>query len=145
MEHVEETLYNVGVKAAIKNPQGELLVLNITRPNGSATYWDLPGGRVKDGETPEQTLVREVLEETGIDDLEIKDHLGMSIGGVQLPSPVGKYVRVIFSVYTGTTAAPKADPEERIALHWCSVAEAAEYLRSNPDWPTDIVDWIRNL
>ncbi len=28
--------------------------------------WDLPGGRIKHGETPEESLEREVLEETGI-------------------------------------------------------------------------------
>ena len=30
-------------------------------------YWKLPGGRIKDGETPEQAAVRETKEESGID------------------------------------------------------------------------------
>ena len=30
-------------------------------------YWDLPGGRMEHGETPHQTLTREVKEETKLD------------------------------------------------------------------------------
>jgi len=38
------------------------------RPEGTvyAGYWEFPGGKVEPGETPEQTTVRECLEETGL-------------------------------------------------------------------------------
>jgi 8-oxo-dGTP diphosphatase len=32
-------------------------------------FWDIPGGQIEDGENPEQTLRREMMEELGIDDL----------------------------------------------------------------------------
>ncbi len=38
-------------------------------------YWALPGGRVDPGETVEQTIVREVKEETGLD-VAIVDKIG---------------------------------------------------------------------
>jgi 8-oxo-dGTP diphosphatase len=145
MEKIPEILYNVGVKAAIRNTDGQFLVLQITRKNSSTTYWDLPGGRIQEGEEPEATLAREVLEETGIDDLEIERHLGMAISRVRLPSPIGKEVGVIFSLYAGKSTEPKADPEERITLAWCTLAEAIERLRSNPDWPSEAIDWVAAL
>ena len=44
-------------------------VLIALRPAGKhlAGYWEFPGGRVEEGETAEQAVVREMREETGID------------------------------------------------------------------------------
>ncbi len=42
-------------------------ILVMRRNKQSGDYYTLVGGRVKDGELPEQGLVREVKEETGLD------------------------------------------------------------------------------
>jgi 8-oxo-dGTP diphosphatase len=52
--------------AIIPYPQNKILLIKRTTPPFIG-YWALPGGRAEPGETMEQTVIREVKEETGLD------------------------------------------------------------------------------
>lgn len=54
------------VACALLDADGRVLIAE--RPPGKAMagLWEFPGGKVEQGETPEQTLIRELLEELGI-------------------------------------------------------------------------------
>lgn len=45
---------------------GKLLLLQYSAPKRTAGRWDVPGGRVEEGETPQEGAKRELFEETGI-------------------------------------------------------------------------------
>ena len=55
------------VAAALINDKGEILLAQ--RPKGKTLedHWEFPGGKLEDGEQPEQALARELHEELGIE------------------------------------------------------------------------------
>ncbi len=73
----------VSAKAIILNDD-KFLVLKQSRPGMS--YWDLPGGKLEYGETPEEAVIREVKEEVDLVVMPIK-----LIGTWWFFSPVNKY------------------------------------------------------
>lgn len=46
---------------------GRVLAARRTAPEAARGLWEFPGGKVEPGETPEETLLRELREEIGIE------------------------------------------------------------------------------
>lgn len=77
----KEQLYYIGVKAIIRNPQNLILILKRT----GREFWDLPGGRIQEGECANDALYREVKEETGLTQLEKITAHGLFLSSIKIP------------------------------------------------------------
>ena len=54
------------VAAVIHNPQGQILIAQRPVHKHQGGLWEFAGGKIEDGETAAQALVRELQEELGI-------------------------------------------------------------------------------
>ncbi len=85
--------------------------------------WSLPKGKPEPGETPEQTAVREVREETG-QDVELLDLFGETRYLVQQTPKVVRFWRM----RPVGTAGPVEDANEVSEAAWFSISGALELL-----------------
>jgi 8-oxo-dGTP pyrophosphatase MutT (NUDIX family) len=76
----EEGKFQIGIGAIIEHiPSGKILLLRrSSKLKFAPDIWDDVGGRMRNFETPEDTLRREVYEETGIQEIDIIKPLDVS-------------------------------------------------------------------
>ena len=122
----------IGIKGLIENSEGKVLLLQASlRDHVAKTerYWDIPGGRIEEGQTIPQVLAREIKEETGVTTIESSSFFTAVISNHEIPveGRVLGLALMIYKVKIPEGSKIKLSPEH-IAYEWVDKAEAAKRL-----------------
>ena len=67
MQIIDHKNLKIVVSIALINNENEILLSKRPEKKHLSGFWEFPGGKVEEGETPEKALIREVKEELNID------------------------------------------------------------------------------
>ena len=102
-------------------------------------HWDFPKGLLEDGEDPQQAAVREIREETTLDDLTFPWGDEFFDSG---PYSRGKVARYFMARTQRLDVAILPNPEtgkpEHSEFRWCTLAEARRLVSPRVQ---DVIDW----
>jgi len=147
---VKEDCFHIGVKAIIRNQNGEILLLEVNpeelkepKEHGGKPYWDIPGGRIKLGDTLEDTLRREVEEETGITSITGIKPFSMVLSNIRIPVYGGDVGLILASYLCDVGDVDVRISSEHLKAEWFPPQEAAELLRVK--YPEEFVEKLREL
>jgi len=104
----------------IKDGQGRILLLH--RNNGKHKHWEIPGGKINEGESAEAAAVREIKEE-----LDVDVAVQSKFGEKEFTMEDGQHMHHTWFLAKITDGEPKvAEPDTFDDLHYFSVEEMAK-------------------
>ena len=115
------------VAGVIEDARGRILLARRTAGRDLAGSWEFPGGKVDQGETPEQALARELHEELGI-----RVHASTPLIAVPYAYP---HKRIVLDVRRITAWSGHASGRERQALTWSTPGKLLSYPMPLADRP----------
>lgn len=129
-----ESGYPVSIKGVLIRDDRVLLVHN------ERDEWELPGGRIEPGETPEQCVAREIAEESGLA-VHVAEILDAWVYHIAVAA------KDVFIVTYGCTSASKAAPV--VSHEHSRIGEFAEHeisgLRMPDGYKRSVAAWFERL
>ena len=129
----KEKLFQVGIKGLIEDAVGRVLLLKADTSKfklQQKAYWDIPGGRIQEGQSVTEALQREIAEETGIKKIAKAKFFTSVISNHLIPLKDGKRAGLVLMIYK--VKIPKESKivlsEEHTGVEWVDKKEAAKRL-----------------
>lgn len=125
-----KTVFEFSAGGIVKDSEGKILMVQVENLE-QLRLWTFPKGHIETGETPEQSAIREVQEETGylceiVEPLERVQYWFKR--GKQLTKKTVTWYLMKPLKQTG-----KFDPEEILATRWITIPDAAKIVRYRSD------------
>jgi mutator protein MutT len=115
----------IRVLAAVLEKKGRWLIAKRKKGDRFAGFWEFPGGKMEPGETPEECLARELLEELGI-----RVRVGRYLGSIRYSSPSFSIELMAYRVLHLAGTLHLRDHEE---VRWVSPNEVSHFALTEPD------------
>lgn len=117
------------VSAAIIIKNGQVLLGQRRKGDRHPYKWEFPGGKVEQGESPRQALIRELREE-----LQIEAKIGPELARYEHDYPSGSRVHLLFFVVKEYTGQPEARVFEQISWVELATLPGIDFLEGDIDF-----------
>ncbi len=122
---------------ALIDADGRVLIARRPEGKSMAGLWEFPGGKVRDGETPEAALIRELHEELGIDTRQ------SCLAPIGFASHPYEDFHLLMPLYVCRVWRGTLSPREGQELAWVRPARLADYPMPPADAP--LIPLLRDL
>jgi len=116
------------VGAVITNEEGKILCALRSQQMSLPGMWEFPGGKIEQGETPEESLVREIREELECD-IKVGEFITDDV--YEYPTVAVRLITYFAKVISGTPA-----PKEHEKLEWVGKEDLMKFEWAPADLPT---------
>lgn len=115
------------VTAAVIEKDGKILIAQRKKGDTLGGKWEFPGGKLEPGETPEQCLRRELMEEFGVD-----TKIGKFICSSKFEY---KHLPIELLVYRAAHVAGEFKLNDHDRIEWVAPSDLKKYDFSSADIP----------
>ena len=127
-------------RAVLLNENGDIALMHVTKKN----YFKLPGGGIEKGESIIQALLREVVEEAGVE-AEVVDQLGMITEDRNNPNYTMhqiSYCYVCKVICYGENSLDEGEARDGFVVEWHPLDKAIELLKNSNPSGSEYEDYI---